>query len=390
MVTKQSGISVSICVFMLLYNIAPAANKKIIVPDQYPSIQKALNAANEKDTVFVRNGTYKENITLPDNIVLTGESPDKTILKGNRHDALVRVSNYSLVSNFTIKQGGIGVLSENTNATIVNNIIKENSRTGIQCLVSLPLIQNNLICDNEWSGVYCELVAYGTKTSIEHNVFADNGNSGIVLSRKSGVLVQNNVFYNNKQYGICVSKDSRKSRIIYNNFFEKRNSFNEYAVIDESNVSVDPQFPKLSETTFETLVTYKSPVQNMGKNGETIGLISKAGLKNIFKDSDEDGIADQDDQCPDLPEDMDGFQDTDGCPDNDNDADGMYDTRDACPDEPEDFDGFQDGDGCPDLDNDKDGIPDSLDKCPNEPEDNNGFQDEDGCPDKGEQEKIKK
>ncbi len=36
---------------------------------------------------------------------------------------------------------------------------------------------------------------------------------------------------------------------------------------------------------------------------------------------------------------------------------------------PEDFDGFQDDDGCPDIDNDRDGIPDSLDQCPNEAED---------------------
>jgi hypothetical protein len=50
---------------------------------------------------------------------------------------------------------------------------------------------------------------------------------------------------------------------------------------------------------------------------------------------------------------------------------------------PEDKDGFQDEDGCPDPDNDNDGIPDAVDKCPNEPETVNGFQDGDGCPDSG-------
>lgn len=366
-----------------------SAGKKVIVPEQFKSIQKALQAIKDDDTVFVRNGVYKENLTLPDRIVLLGESPDKTILRGNRRDPVVRVANYSLISNFTIKQGGIGILSENTNATIVNNIIKENGKTGILCLVSLPLIQNNLIIDNEWSGVYCELVAFGTKTSIEHNVFADNGNSGVMLSRKSGVLVQNNIFYKNGQYGIFVSEDSRKSRIIYNDFFENRNAFNEFAVIDATNLSIDPKFPSLSQAALDSLVAYQSPLQNMGKNGETIGIISKAGLKNIFKDSDEDGVADQDDKCPDLPEDKDGFQDEDGCPDNDNDEDGINDTRDACPNEPEDFDGFEDSDGCPDPDNDKDGIPDSLDKCPNQPEDIDGYQDDDGCPDQGKKEQMK-
>jgi len=98
-------------------------------------------------------------------------------------------------------------------------------------------------------------------------------------------------------------------------------------------------------------------------------------------DRDGDGIPDNIDKCPNEPEDKDGFQDEDGCPDPDNDNDGIPDALDKCPNDPEDKDGFQDQDGCPDLDNDGDGIPDALDKCPNEPEDKDGFQDEDGCPD---------
>jgi len=62
---------------------------------------------------------------------------------------------------------------------------------------------------------------------------------------------------------------------------------------------------------------------------------------------------------------------------------GIPDKVDLCPNDPEDFDGFEDEDGCPDPDNDHDRIPDKLDKCPNEPETYNGFEDEDGCPDKG-------
>jgi outer membrane protein OmpA-like peptidoglycan-associated protein len=98
-------------------------------------------------------------------------------------------------------------------------------------------------------------------------------------------------------------------------------------------------------------------------------------------DNDRDGIPDKDDQCPNEPEDKDGFQDQDGCPDPDNDKDGIPDATDKCPDEPEDKDGFQDEDGCPDDDNDGDGFPDAVDKCPNDPETVNGFEDEDGCPD---------
>jgi OOP family OmpA-OmpF porin len=131
-------------------------------------------------------------------------------------------------------------------------------------------------------------------------------------------------------------------------------------------------------------------------------------------DEDQDGIPDDVDQCPELAEDKDGFEDKDGCPDFDNDDDGVPDDSDRCPTEKEDADGFEDQDGCPDPDNDHDGIPDVSDACPNEagaaspdpkqngcpardrdvdgipdskdkcptlPEDRDAFQDQDGCPD---------
>ena len=101
-------------------------------------------------------------------------------------------------------------------------------------------------------------------------------------------------------------------------------------------------------------------------------------------DNDRDGILDVDDECPMVPEDRDGDADEDGCPEGnegDRDGDGILDNEDECPDDPEDRDGFQDEDGCPDPDNDSDGILDTDDLCPNDPEDRDEFQDQDGCPD---------
>jgi hypothetical protein len=98
-------------------------------------------------------------------------------------------------------------------------------------------------------------------------------------------------------------------------------------------------------------------------------------------DNDNDGIADGKDKCTEEPEDRDNYQDEDGCPEPDNDGDSTPDTSDRCPDQKEDVDGFDDGDGCPDEDNDLDGFADAVDKCPNDPETVNGIDDEDGCPD---------
>jgi OOP family OmpA-OmpF porin len=98
-------------------------------------------------------------------------------------------------------------------------------------------------------------------------------------------------------------------------------------------------------------------------------------------DSDGDGITDDVDKCVGVPEDLDAFEDEDGCPDLDNDGDGIVDASDGCPTEPEDKDGLDDDDGCPEEDRDNDRIADPKDKCPDDAEDRDGFQDEDGCPD---------
>ena len=99
----------------------------------------------------------------------------------------------------------------------------------------------------------------------------------------------------------------------------------------------------------------------------------------VDDDPDKDGVRGAADKCPE-PEDLDGFEDHDGCPDPDNDGDKVVDAVDKCP-EAEDIDGFEDGDGCPDPDNDRDQIADASDRCPVVAENVNSYEDEDGCPD---------
>jgi len=98
-------------------------------------------------------------------------------------------------------------------------------------------------------------------------------------------------------------------------------------------------------------------------------------------DQDGDGIPDASDRCPAQIEDVDGFDDGDGCPDLDDDGDGVPDISDDCRVDAEDRDGFDDGDGCPEPDNDGDGLDDGADRCPIDAEDLDHFEDGDGCPD---------
>jgi hypothetical protein len=54
----------------------------------------------------------------------------------------------------------------------------------------------------------------------------------------------------------------------------------------------------------------------------------------VLPDEDKDGVAGGADECPLIPEDTDGYEDADGCPDLDNDGDGFPDDEDRCPLEP--------------------------------------------------------
>ncbi|QQR46378.1 OmpA family protein [Myxococcus xanthus] len=143
-----------------------------------------------------------------------------------------------------------------------------------------------------------------------------------------------------------------------------------------------------------------------GYGREALRVMFAVRYDETFIDSDGDGVPDIRDRCPNEPEDIDGFQDGDGCPDPDNDGDGIPDGEDGCanekgpkhtkgcpdPNYDTDGDGVVDGEdacvdkpgpksnkGCPEDENDADGdgIPDKLDKCPDKP----GPKDYDGCPD---------
>ncbi len=125
-------------------------------------------------------------------------------------------------------------------------------------------------------------------------------------------------------------------------------------------------------------------------------LVSSLGYHSLGDpDADQDGLRRSVDSCPRAAEDLDGFEDEDGCPDTDNDGDGIIDSDDACPDDPgvaasfgcpqsgppadADGDGVADGadqcpaqpgpasnQGCPESDRDQDGISDLRDRCPDE------------------------
>ncbi len=159
----------AICLF-LAGGIAHAA--VIYVPDNYSTIQAAINAASEWDTIIVRQGTYAENIDFLGKTitVMSQYGPGITIIDGNQTGSVVVFQNgentFSILEGFTISNGSGGILCQNgSSPTITGNTITGNSAAadggGICCLNnSIPEILNNVISLNSagsnGGGIYCE------------------------------------------------------------------------------------------------------------------------------------------------------------------------------------------------------------------------------------------
>ena len=84
------------------YNI-PSNNEKnqhyftesssiIYVPDNYTKIQDAINNASDGDTIFVKAGTYYENIVVNKRVSLVGENRSTAIIDGNMTATVVAVT----------------------------------------------------------------------------------------------------------------------------------------------------------------------------------------------------------------------------------------------------------------------------------------------------------
>jgi outer membrane protein OmpA-like peptidoglycan-associated protein len=102
----------------------------------------------------------------------------------------------------------------------------------------------------------------------------------------------------------------------------------------------------------------------------------RGAIHESLKDTDGDGIPDDIDACPTVPEDHKDPDPSDGCPaPADRDHDGVPDSSDKCPDEPQGIGGTA---GCPDTD--KDGIPDAQDACPKVPGEPDPDPKRNGCP----------
>jgi parallel beta-helix repeat protein len=201
----------------LAFNNQLAKAGTIIVPDDYPTIQQAINAASLGDVIFVKAGTYYEHIVVNKSVSIVGESPAATIVDGRwAGNVFEVVADHVLIANFTVQNAGrfnSGILLKGCkNTKILNNNIA-NNRDGIFLSKSSNnTISRNSIANNE-IGIF--LYKSSNNNTVSGNRVTQNGRDGILLSGCSNNLVSENKVVNNR-IGLILSGSSN-NKLYMNN-----------------------------------------------------------------------------------------------------------------------------------------------------------------------------
>ncbi|UCE36616.1 MAG: right-handed parallel beta-helix repeat-containing protein [Thermoplasmata archaeon] len=210
----------------------------------FTSIQDAINASKDGDTVFVYSGIYYENIIVNKTINLTGEDKNSTIIDGKGiGDIVVVIANFANISGFSMRNGGTGwspdrdsgiELNKVSNCRIFNNKVFEsglainihyshdNNITGNNISnnadgIWLRNSTNNSITYNTilYSGVAIDGEDSSNNNTVSHNDIFYN-EDGIWFLYSSNNTISNNNCINNDWYGIYLDY-SDNSSIVNNN-----------------------------------------------------------------------------------------------------------------------------------------------------------------------------
>ena len=182
---------------------AKASPTEIKVPQDYTTIQEAINQANPRDTIQVSSGTYKENLFINKTLTLIGEDKNNTILDGSGCDGTVIQANLTTVniSGFTIQNASNGIVLEGCN----NSAIKENNvnctSTGIWLLHSdNNTVSDNIVMDSGWFGIL--LCGYSSNNTVERNTIRDNV-QGFGMTGEDNLVIHNS-FVNNENQTVII------------------------------------------------------------------------------------------------------------------------------------------------------------------------------------------
>ena len=191
----------------------------------FSTVQRAIRAATNGDTVEVAQGTYVENINFNGKaITVRSANPDDpavvaaTILDGNQAGSTVTFNHgegvSSVLKGFTIRGGsggmvtgycGGGIYCQGASPTVEKNVITGNTALahggGIYCSGGSPTIRNNRVEGNEARWFGGGIALWNSTATVTGNLIRDNAahwyGGGLLVHGPAAPTVRNNVFSGN-------------------------------------------------------------------------------------------------------------------------------------------------------------------------------------------------
>jgi parallel beta-helix repeat protein len=200
--------------------VVGASSKTITVPDDYQSIQAAIDNALDGDRVVVKSGTYNGSVLIDKAISLVGENSPGIIGDYRLNGTVILVTSDNVnITGFTVEPSapspsrrGVHLLDAN-HCNIYNNKFI-NNKIGIWLYGS----SENTITGNSVFGsgdIFGEIDSYGAqllgsnRNSIENNIF-ENNHYGIYIYSSSHNNVTNNRVKNNFSTGIMINANENQ------------------------------------------------------------------------------------------------------------------------------------------------------------------------------------
>lgn len=219
-----------ILLFILVLIIPlPLFADPITVPDDYQTIQAAIDASAIGETINIKPGVYYENITIPKPLTING---DQATIDGQLLDTVVKVTGYEVsLDGLTIMNGLSGPVVIDIEYTQTSGSAAAIDIKGNYCSITNSLIYSNSVISPRYytgtiRGSCVSIVGVGTyidKCDINNNatISSYGGNAINILYNMSrnGTIISNSTISNNMLAGVFIqnSKASIMNCILQKN-----------------------------------------------------------------------------------------------------------------------------------------------------------------------------
>lgn len=200
----------------------------------YDTIQDALNASEDGDTIRVMEGTYFENIVINRSVSIVGFDKTTTVINGGGKGDVVNITNHGVtMRGFTIdgnSSSSSGIRIDSHNGTMIHDVICMNNKYGIYFSNSTRIVlQNTSFHNNSRTAV---LLVNITNSVITNNTFLSNDICSIYLNNGTENIISNNEILYPGEYGIILRYSTKNS--LTDNIL-KENQYGIYIWLSEYN-----------------------------------------------------------------------------------------------------------------------------------------------------------